>query len=83
LAVKEALHNIVKHSQAQHVTIRMEAGRVLTIVLKDDGVGFDRSRIRPYANGLVNMEKRIADLGGHLSVDTGTGGTTVTIVVPV
>ncbi|HLI93666.1 MAG TPA: ATP-binding protein, partial [Puia sp.] len=83
LAVKEALHNIAKHSQAQQVTIRMEVGKALVIRLKDDGVGFDRARIRPYANGLVNMEKRIRDLGGDLIVDTGAGGTTVTIVVPV
>ncbi|HET6253536.1 MAG TPA: two-component regulator propeller domain-containing protein [Puia sp.] len=82
LAVKEALHNIVKHSQAQEVHIRMEVRKDLVIVLQDDGIGFDRATIRPYANGLANMERRIADLGGRLMVVGGRRGTTVSIEVP-
>lgn len=85
LVVKEALHNIVKHAQAQNVYIRMEAERQLLIVLEDDGVGFDRAAIRAFANGIQNMEKRIADLGGKLTIRSGeTGrGTTVTLLVPI
>jgi signal transduction histidine kinase/streptogramin lyase len=82
LAVKEALHNIVKHSQAQEVYIRMEAGKELVIVLQDDGIGFDRAAIRPFANGLQNMERRIGELGGTLTIQT-ESGTRVIISVPV
>jgi len=83
LAVKEALHNIVKHSQAQEVYLRMEViAAELVIVLQDDGIGFDRATIRPYANGLQNMERRIGELGGTLSIRSGDG-TSVTITVPV
>jgi signal transduction histidine kinase/ligand-binding sensor domain-containing protein len=82
LAVKEALHNVVKHSQAQEVYIRMEAGKELVIVLQDDGIGFDRAAIRPFANGLHNMERRIGELGGTLTVQTGNG-TTIVITAPV
>jgi signal transduction histidine kinase len=82
LAVKEALHNIVKHSQAQEVYIRMEVRKALVIILQDDGIGFDRAAIRPYANGLQNMERRIGELGGTLEISSGKG-TTVTISVPV
>jgi signal transduction histidine kinase/ligand-binding sensor domain-containing protein len=82
LAVKETLHNIVKHSQAQEVYIRMEVTRDLVIVLQDDGIGFDRGAIRPYANGLHNIERRIGELGGTVKIESGKG-TTVTIIVPV
>jgi signal transduction histidine kinase len=92
LAVKEALHNIVKHSEAQVVSMKMVVNKELVIVLQDDGIGFDRSAIRPFANGLNNMELRIGELGGVLRIesrDAGAGvpgawsGTTLTIAVPI
>lgn len=89
LAVKEALHNIVKHAQAQEVHMQMvvdpsaTAAASLVIVLQDDGIGFDPAAIRPYANGLNNMERRIGELGGRLGIATGPGGTRITISVPV
>ena len=83
LAVKEALHNIVKHAQAQEVSIRMEVGLALAIVLEDDGVGFDRGTVRPFSNGLHNMEQRIGELGGELVIATGRTGTRISIRVPV
>ncbi|HLX66780.1 MAG TPA: ATP-binding protein, partial [Puia sp.] len=90
LAVKEALHNIVKHSQAQEVYMRMEmtpltpsTHKDLVIVLQDDGIGFDRAAIRPYANGLQNMERRIGELGGTLVIESDPGsGTRLTISAP-
>jgi signal transduction histidine kinase len=70
----------------------MDAGKELVIVLRDDGIGFDRAAIRPYANGLQNMERRIGELGGTLRIESrplsggasaGEGrGTTVTISAP-
>jgi signal transduction histidine kinase/ligand-binding sensor domain-containing protein len=83
LTIKEALHNIVKHAQAEQVRIRMnvEPGRLLLIRIADDGVGFDRDSIRPFANGLNNMQQRISDLGGTILI-SGDGGTTITLSVP-
>jgi signal transduction histidine kinase len=60
----------------------MEVRKALVIILQDDGIGFDRAAIRPYANGLQNMERRIGELGGTLEISSGKG-TTVTISVPV
>ncbi|HEY4338137.1 MAG TPA: ATP-binding protein, partial [Puia sp.] len=84
LTIKEALHNIVKHAQAERVNIRMTAqpGTVLNITIEDDGIGFDRENIRPFANGLNNMQRRIADLGGTLYIYTGPG-TTIRLSVPI
>jgi signal transduction histidine kinase/ligand-binding sensor domain-containing protein len=82
LTIKEALHNIVKHAQAGNVSINMEVDDRLTIILKDDGVGFDRQHIRPFSNGLNNMEKRIHEIGGTLVIGHGSG-TTIRLSVPI
>ena len=81
LTVKEALHNIVKHSQANHVTIKIISDKQLEIYIQDNGVGFDRKKIRPFSNGLFNMEKRIGEIGGQLSI-TSDEGMTVHISSP-
>ncbi len=81
LTVKEALHNIVKHSQANHVAVKIISGKQLEIYIRDDGIGFDKKNIRPFSNGLFNMEKRIKELGGILTI-TSDKGTTVHIIAP-
>ncbi|HEY4109136.1 sensor histidine kinase [Puia sp.] len=83
LTIKEALHNIVKHAQAEQVDIRMavQPGKFLLITIADDGIGFDRERIRPFANGINNMQRRIRDLGGTLAIFTGPG-TTIRLSIP-
>ncbi len=74
LTIKEALHNIVKHAQADHVRITITINRNLKITIQDDGVGFDTRTIRPFRNGLNNMQKRMKDLSGSLEIvrDNGT-----------
>ena len=81
LTVKEALHNIVKHSQADKVDIRVETGKQLYICIHDNGKGFDEKNIRPFSNGITSMKKRIASLDGMLEIKN-TQGSTVVLVVP-
>ena len=83
LTIKEALHNIVKHAEAENVCIRMEINinHSLTITIQDDGIGFDRNNIRPFSNGLYNMQRRIQDIGGRLLIRSGSG-TTLQLSVP-
>jgi signal transduction histidine kinase/ligand-binding sensor domain-containing protein len=73
LAVKEALHNIVKHAQADNTVISILVHRELIIAIKDDGVGFDNSNTRNFSNGISNMKKRMADIGGSFSITPGNG----------
>ncbi|HVU58452.1 MAG TPA: two-component regulator propeller domain-containing protein [Puia sp.] len=87
LTIKETLHNIVKHSQAGCVRFSMDTDRELIIIIQDDGIGFDRGQIRPFSNGLANMQRRIRDIGGRLLIHPGgdgrTGrGTLVKIIAP-
>jgi two-component system sensor histidine kinase ChiS len=74
LVVKEALHNIVKHSAATEVSISV--GYVkdkLEILVADNGKGFVVQERQGTGNGLKNMQKRISDVGGMLSIESMPG----------
>ena len=81
LAVKEILHNVVKHSQATHVNIIIQINPELEIRIQDDGTGFDKATVRRYSNGLSNIEKRMKDIGGSVEIQA-TEGTTVLLRAP-
>ena len=81
LTVKEALHNIVKHSRASEVIIRISAAHRLHIEIYDNGSGFDKKMIRPFSNGLTNMRSRIKEIKGEFKIENGNG-TIVKINVP-
>lgn len=78
LTVKEAFHNVVKHSQATVFSVRcaMEGGR-LKIVIGDNGVGMPE-QIRPGGNGLHNIKKRMATISGTVRFEN-LNGTRITI----
>jgi signal transduction histidine kinase len=82
----EALHNAVRHSAAQHVTIRLDGrGPELSLEVADDGIGFDPEdpELRSHHLGLTSMEERAQELGGRLRLRSAPGaGTTVTLEVP-
>ena len=82
MAVKEAIHNVIKHAQATEITIRMTfADRQLNISIQDNGRGFDL-QARTDGNGLPNMRQRLINIGGECTVESRPGnGTTVTIHV--
>jgi signal transduction histidine kinase len=82
---QEALHNVVKHAQAQHVEVRLrrDAGTI-ELVVRDDGRGFDPTQSFPGHVGLQSMPERAQKLGGTVAIESAPGsGTTVTASLPV
>lgn len=83
--VQESLTNIVKHAQAGSVSIVI--GRkddAVTVVVEDDGVGFDPDRTREGGLGVIGMRERVALIGGRLTIESRPGaGTTFVAEVPV
>jgi signal transduction histidine kinase len=76
--VREALTNIARHSSAQHVQVRIEAGPAgILVEVEDDGCGFDPDEIRPDTLGLAGMRHRVELLGGEFEVLSAAGGPTV------
>jgi signal transduction histidine kinase len=79
----EALQNAAKHAGADaHVTIDVRAADgMLTVIVHDDGPGFDVAAAVA-GHGLTNMADRLGALGGTLAVTSDATGTTVTGTVP-
>jgi signal transduction histidine kinase len=82
--VREALHNVVRHSDAHRVDIVLElGGEGLMLLVKDDGHGFDPSRTRPGHFGLQSMRERAAGVGGTLTLDSVVrAGTQLRVTIP-
>jgi signal transduction histidine kinase len=85
--VQEALSNVRKHAEATQATINVEAGEGwVTIVVKDDGKGFDveKNEERDWAKyGLRNMQERADSIHGSLIIESRLGkGTEITVSVP-
>jgi signal transduction histidine kinase len=80
MAVKEALHNVIKHAGATEVRLRIAfEAPALTICLQDDGCGFDPATCPP-GNGLGNLERRLQAIGGSFTIESRLGaGTTVSL----
>ncbi len=73
LVIKEALHNIVKHSNADIVNIRFDMnGNQLTIRVADNGRGLP-DEVRLNANGLKSMRSRIESMGGKITFTNNKG----------
>lgn len=81
LVVKEALHNIVKHAGATRVTLALRWADGLTIEVVDDGCGL--ARLTDHGgNGLPNMRKRMAGIGGVVELVPADRGTHLRFTVP-
>lgn len=73
MAVKEAVHNIIKHAKASEVTIRISfSDGMLDVSVHDDGSGF-RSADNISGNGLSNMKQRLHNIGGNCFVESQPG----------
>jgi signal transduction histidine kinase len=90
LIVKEALHNVVKHSEATEVALRIMGNPgVLILELEDNGKGFGQEADgagpgerapRRWGNGLANMRKRADAIGAKFELRSEPGrGTHLTL----
>ncbi|MGC9394549.1 MAG: sensor histidine kinase [Anaerolineae bacterium] len=76
--VQEALHNVARHAKATRVDVhlRCTSDRV-ALTIEDNGIGFDTTQHSP-GLGLVNMQERMLNVGGRLTLESQAGvGTTV------
>jgi signal transduction histidine kinase len=83
--VQEALTNVVKHAQAQNVTVLLirRAGTT-TAVIEDDGRGFSPDEPTGDGHGLLGIRERVTLLDGRLSIESAPGaGTTLVAAVRV
>jgi len=85
--LQEALSNIVRHSGAASVTIRLDReDDHVRMSIRDDGKGFDTSGPDRHWGGLglFGMEERAAAVGGRLDIMSARGeGTRLDVVIPI
>ncbi len=83
--VQEAVQNALKHADADEILVKVEMKKDLcTIIVKDDGRGFDMNQNMEKSFGILGMRERVELLNGTISIDSKPGaGTTVLIQVPI
>ena len=88
--VQEALNNTIKHAEAKKVYVNLiNKGKVVSIGVEDEGVGFDPVKVdkKPGGKGrlgILIMEERAVQLGGTFSLESRIGGgTQIFVEIPV
>jgi signal transduction histidine kinase len=82
---QEALNNVLRHSAATRVTVRLGAddeGLLLEVI--DNGQGFELGSVGdPRGMGLASMQERVEKLAGSLRIVSKPGqGTSIQVAVP-
>lgn len=87
--IQEALTNVTRYANARNVSVIVNRQpRMLSVIIEDDGAGFDVSRVlnrdpSKYNLGIRGMQERAILLNGMLKIESGEGtGTTVFVNIP-
>ncbi|MDK2982217.1 MAG: two-component system, NarL family, sensor histidine kinase LiaS [Chloroflexota bacterium] len=79
---QEALSNIARHSKATATSVTLDyLPEVIRLQISDNGTGFDMDSVKK-GLGLRSITERVAENQGKLDVDSGSGGTTITLQFP-
>jgi PAS domain S-box-containing protein len=77
---KEALTNVIKHSNAGSVAVTLDVtGKGLLLIIQDDGIGWEENGDR--GRGLWNMKRRTEAVGGRVAISS-EKGTRVSLEIP-
>lgn len=78
--IQEAVNNAIKYADANEVSVQVKPNENgITIEISDNGKGFDLDTI-DLGNGIVNMQKRIEEIGGVFKIQSELNkGTQITI----
>jgi len=82
--IEEALNNIIKHSEATHVFIKVNNNQSrLQINIKDNGKGFDVNTINDDKTsfGISNMKQRAKTLKGTLRFNSNSDGVEINLII--
>lgn len=84
--IQEALSNVIKHSQATKVEVRLQhdgSANMLRIKVSDNGKGFD-TKSQKVGVGVIGMRERVRALSGDLRLESTVGkGTSINAEIPV
>lgn len=79
--IREIVSNVINHAKATRLTVAIDcADSVLLTYIEDDGIGLGGAR--PTGHGLLNLRRRIEELGGELQLLDITSGTALQLSIP-
>lgn len=83
--VQEAVQNANKHASPKEVQVKMEIKATkVTVIIKDDGKGFDQGEKKEGAFGLLGMRERVNMLKGEMTIDSKLKkGTLIMLIIPI
>jgi PAS domain S-box-containing protein len=79
---QESLSNVLRHAQARHLAVSLKyENDALTLLVQDDGRGFDRDATRKHALtgtslGVIGMQERVRLAGGSIAIESKPGAGT-------
>jgi len=80
---QEAVSNTLKHGKAANINISLEKkADILTMAIRDDGVGFDTTAQLDQGLGLRSMTERARTVGGTIDITSHPGRTSVEVTLP-
>lgn len=82
--VQESVTNALKHGKCKDITVKIEwTHNDINIIVKDNGVGFDKQNVKNQSFGIIGMTERIELLKGSIDILSKIGqGTTVMFKIP-
>ena len=77
------MNNSIKHSNCHHLTVTLKSVQTgLEISIIDDGTGFDPHEAKN-GNGLNNMESRVKEIKGRMTINSENRRTIVDLKIPI
>lgn len=79
--IQEAINNSIKYADAEKIEIQVKKSEDnIQITIEDNGNGFDLNTTEK-GNGLLNMQKRIAEINGKFELQSSSSGTKISILL--
>ena len=76
--VQESITNAVRHGKASKIEVKVEwLKNHVTLIVKDNGSGFDQSIVKNQSFGLLGMRERIELVNGEFFINSSPGNGTV------
>jgi two-component system NarL family sensor kinase len=81
---QEAVNNACRHAEASQIIIKLLATpQVVSLLVEDDGIGFDVDDVSSSRFGLLGLNERVKLLNGRLQIESSVGqGTRIEVEIP-
>lgn len=81
--LQEAINNVIKHAMASEIHLNViESEKELLVIIKDNGIGFQKTGSKSSGIGLSNIRKRVEALNGIIEIQSTSEGVKLEIKIP-